>query len=228
MLLSLPTELVQHTVRLSLPEDITGNTYAERQATLSALCLVSKNLRNVVQPMLDEVRWFGVARAIKGQSKEEKTAIERVAGRLKTLGWEATSTTRPEVLPFLPLLTALRWLCLSSVELDLGALSSSAVNYSDGARPIELLEAVQALKAKKHNVRRIYLPLHLAPSSLAGKSSLRCVEALLAACDVCGIEAIFAHFERDYLSSTLPQEFIEFTSERNARLQAEKTKQGQQ
>ncbi|BGP15301.1 hypothetical protein JCM10213_002984 [Rhodosporidiobolus nylandii] len=55
MLLSLPSELVERVVRLPEPDEITLRTYGERQDTLRALCLVSKALRAVVQPILEEV-----------------------------------------------------------------------------------------------------------------------------------------------------------------------------
>lgn len=53
-LLSLPTELLEHIVRLSLPEKATRITYHTRQTCLRHLTLVSKRFHVVVQPILEE------------------------------------------------------------------------------------------------------------------------------------------------------------------------------
>jgi hypothetical protein len=55
MLLSLPVELVERIVRLSLRDTVTRTSYDERQATLLAFCLVHTHLRQIAQPILLEV-----------------------------------------------------------------------------------------------------------------------------------------------------------------------------
>jgi hypothetical protein len=54
MLLRLPTELIERTIRLSLPAESTSTTYADRQTTLRNLCLVNSRLRDIAQPVLRE------------------------------------------------------------------------------------------------------------------------------------------------------------------------------
>jgi hypothetical protein len=53
-LLSLPNELLEHIVRLWLPEKVTRITYHNRQTCLRHLTLVSKRFLVVVQPVLEE------------------------------------------------------------------------------------------------------------------------------------------------------------------------------
>ncbi|GAA5850281.1 hypothetical protein JCM8547_001077 [Rhodosporidiobolus lusitaniae] len=101
MLLSLPTELVEPIVRPSLPEGITGNTYAERQATLRALCLVSKKLHDVVQPIL-----------------------ERMSSRLRFLVAVQAAATWKQLATVLPRLTALRELRLGTMTVDLSIVEA--------------------------------------------------------------------------------------------------------
>ncbi|GAA5918502.1 hypothetical protein JCM6882_001358 [Rhodosporidiobolus microsporus] len=55
MLLSLPTELVEHIVRLAIPSTPFSTTYAERQKALTSLCLVCRQLKPVAQAVLQEV-----------------------------------------------------------------------------------------------------------------------------------------------------------------------------
>ncbi|GAA6031148.1 hypothetical protein JCM8097_004027 [Rhodosporidiobolus ruineniae] len=55
MLLSLPIELVERVIRLALPEHSMPRANSRRQDTLRSLCLVSSTLRQIVQPILDEL-----------------------------------------------------------------------------------------------------------------------------------------------------------------------------
>ncbi|GAA5904726.1 hypothetical protein JCM6882_008358 [Rhodosporidiobolus microsporus] len=55
MLLTLPTELIEHIVRLAIPPEYSSATYLERQDTLRELCLVCRDLRSVAQPVLGEM-----------------------------------------------------------------------------------------------------------------------------------------------------------------------------
>ncbi|GAA5902845.1 hypothetical protein JCM6882_009141 [Rhodosporidiobolus microsporus] len=78
MLLSLPIELIEHIVRLAAPPDHSSATYLERHDTLRELCLVCRGLRNVVQPVLGEVRRLRVL------------ALESVDFALNLVGEECT------------------------------------------------------------------------------------------------------------------------------------------
>ncbi|GAA5864824.1 hypothetical protein JCM8547_009243 [Rhodosporidiobolus lusitaniae] len=51
----LPTELLSHIVGLGAPLDYTPSFYLERRQLLRDVCLVSKRMRDVAQPMLAEV-----------------------------------------------------------------------------------------------------------------------------------------------------------------------------
>ncbi|GAA5869353.1 hypothetical protein JCM8547_008651 [Rhodosporidiobolus lusitaniae] len=55
MLDSLPTELVEHVVRLAVSSSFLPHLYHDRLAALTSLCLTSSKLRIVAQPILLEV-----------------------------------------------------------------------------------------------------------------------------------------------------------------------------
>jgi hypothetical protein len=61
MLVSLPPQLVQRILLLSLPPTITRATYGKRQRFLAQLCLVSKSFLRIARPLLEAslkvVKW---------------------------------------------------------------------------------------------------------------------------------------------------------------------------
>ena len=52
---SLPTELIQQIIESSVPSTYHTSTYRERTSTLYALCLVSRRIRLIAQPILQEI-----------------------------------------------------------------------------------------------------------------------------------------------------------------------------
>lgn len=61
MLSSLPTELLRQIIESTAPSRYHSLTYAERQQTLSRLCLVSRRFRQIAQPLLRQVICFSGA-----------------------------------------------------------------------------------------------------------------------------------------------------------------------
>jgi len=51
---SLPTELVRQIIESSVPSTFHSTTHKDRQSTLRSLCLVSRQIRSIAQPLLSE------------------------------------------------------------------------------------------------------------------------------------------------------------------------------
>ncbi|BGP15213.1 hypothetical protein JCM10213_000835 [Rhodosporidiobolus nylandii] len=79
MLLSLPVELVERTVRFTVPQDYSSATYLDRQDTLRSLCLVCRDLFPLAQRVLEET--VRVSKA--GTVKKVEQLIEDDAKRAK-------------------------------------------------------------------------------------------------------------------------------------------------
>ncbi|GAA5865489.1 hypothetical protein JCM8547_001262 [Rhodosporidiobolus lusitaniae] len=122
MFLSLPTELVQHTVRLSLPQDITSDTCADWQSTFQTLRLVSRKLRDIAQPILDETQWYARQGCV--WNEEAKERLMQKASNLKFLVFSSSNENSDEIIAFLPRFNALTELRLSLVETNVSALSN--------------------------------------------------------------------------------------------------------
>ncbi|GAA6031183.1 hypothetical protein JCM8097_004049 [Rhodosporidiobolus ruineniae] len=117
---SLPVELVEYILELAVPTNVTSTTYADRQALLRILSLVSSSVRAVTQPQLDAVVYI---------TDEEpwKAYMRSVAHRTSTveLLWVTSgATTWKELAAFLPRCKALRELRLFDFDdVDLSCLS---------------------------------------------------------------------------------------------------------
>ncbi|GAA5902817.1 hypothetical protein JCM6882_009134 [Rhodosporidiobolus microsporus] len=89
MLLSLPTELVEHIVRLAIPSEYSSATYLDRQDTLRQLCLVCRDLRKVAQPVLHEVVRVGMDSTV--ARVEELLKLMSVKRRLRVVALEGVN-----------------------------------------------------------------------------------------------------------------------------------------
>ncbi|GAA5870918.1 hypothetical protein JCM8547_000032 [Rhodosporidiobolus lusitaniae] len=78
MLDSLPIELIEHVVRLTVSSFL-PHLYYDRLATLTSLCLVLSKLRTVVQPVLFEVVQFKSCEGV--ESFLEVVEANKVAGK---------------------------------------------------------------------------------------------------------------------------------------------------
>ncbi|GAA5920134.1 hypothetical protein JCM6882_007031 [Rhodosporidiobolus microsporus] len=130
MLLTLPTELVEHIVRLTVPPEYSSETYLERQNTLRDLCFVCRDVRDVAQPVLQEV--VRVSKEVTVQ--RVKALFQSVAAkrRVRVLGlWKVTVDLEDFAKDLVALRDVRLWgLCdfdLSWLEL-LPALGSLVVN----------------------------------------------------------------------------------------------------
>ncbi|GAA5904695.1 hypothetical protein JCM6882_008349 [Rhodosporidiobolus microsporus] len=128
MLLSFPTELVEHIVRLTGPPEYSSATYLERQDTLRQVCLVCRDLKDVAQPVLQEVVRV---------SKE--VTVERVKEHFQSM----TAKRR------------LRVLALESVDFDLSVVGEGCARLQD-VRMTEMdkvdLRTVERFSALRHLV----------------------------------------------------------------------------
>ncbi|GAA6031028.1 hypothetical protein JCM8097_003968 [Rhodosporidiobolus ruineniae] len=122
MLLALPPELVEHILRLALPEQTTRATYRTRQAMLRSCCLASSSLRAVAQPMLEAFVFFQI-------DKHRQQYVKHHQGEklgIRVLQLEARQRNQPVLRLFSPFITrchALRHLSVSGVpEIDLKCL----------------------------------------------------------------------------------------------------------
>ncbi|GAA5904698.1 hypothetical protein JCM6882_008350 [Rhodosporidiobolus microsporus] len=133
MLLSFPTELVEHIVRLAIPPEYSSATYLDPQDTLRELCLVCRDLRNVAQPVLGEVvrvskevtveRVKELFKSLSAKRRFRVLAFEGVEFDLDGLGADCTSLADVRLygvdvydLPSLENLPALRTLVLNECE----------------------------------------------------------------------------------------------------------------
>ncbi|GAA5875373.1 hypothetical protein JCM8547_003218 [Rhodosporidiobolus lusitaniae] len=93
MLDRFPTELLSHVVGLGAPLDYTPFFYLERREFLRNLCLVSKRMRDVEQPMLAEVyvvKSKEDAKQLKDVDDEEgRTRASKV--KLLVLNWKTSN-----------------------------------------------------------------------------------------------------------------------------------------
>ncbi|GAA5945088.1 hypothetical protein JCM10213_001554 [Rhodosporidiobolus nylandii] len=78
-----PLELVDHVVRLALPQPFSFRQYRDRQDTLLALCRTSKVMRTVAQPLLFEVVELKSADEVEGFV--EACEATKLGGRVKQL-----------------------------------------------------------------------------------------------------------------------------------------------
>ncbi|GAA6031073.1 hypothetical protein JCM8097_003991 [Rhodosporidiobolus ruineniae] len=121
MLLDLPPELIEHILRLALPSSHTHPTYQNRQALLRSCCLVSFTLRNVAQPLLEEVAHL---RSSKKREQYWKRCEER-RPELRQLEVDGQFNEHGVLPPdILRHCQALRYLCVSGIQtVDLSGLA---------------------------------------------------------------------------------------------------------
>ncbi|GAA5822106.1 hypothetical protein JCM11251_004859 [Rhodosporidiobolus azoricus] len=77
MLLSLPNELVDRIIRHAIPAEYSSDTYGERQATLCDLCVVNRKMRNLAQPILEEVVKVSIGESLVPVKQPLKSALAR-------------------------------------------------------------------------------------------------------------------------------------------------------
>jgi hypothetical protein len=134
MLLSLPNELIERTIRLSLPDEITSSNYVERQTILRNLCIVSSHLRDIAQPILEEVVFTSTTKGW-GAAFRKINAVG-FASRVRRFWPNEDSFDEDEILwsllaPILPKFTAMQVLALNDVfEVDLKRLEGLSSAHS--------------------------------------------------------------------------------------------------
>jgi hypothetical protein len=124
MLLSLPNELIERTIRLSLPDEITSSNYVERQS----------HLRDIAQPILEEVVFTSTTKGW-GAAFRKINAVG-FASRVRRFWPNEDSFDEDEILwsllaPILPKFTAMQVLALNDVfEVDLKRLEGLSSAHS--------------------------------------------------------------------------------------------------
>lgn len=130
-LLDLPTEFVERTVRLAIPFRVdTIIHYRERQNTLLSLCLVNSYLRQIAQPVLQEVTW-----ALPGARVRQWDPLTKrpSKGNRDLAVFRAPPISSwSDVAPFLLQCAALRSLRFDYLDVDIAALEcfSSTFRFS--------------------------------------------------------------------------------------------------
>ncbi|GAA5850261.1 hypothetical protein JCM8547_001065 [Rhodosporidiobolus lusitaniae] len=227
MLRSLLTELVEPIVHLSLPEDITGNTYSERQATLRALGLVSRKLRTVAQPILDEVVWVNGERKWRAEHQEQ---LKRTASMLRLAGFD-TNLAELAGLPNLRVLMLFGIAARDDVNTTSSPASRSLQATSvllDYSTYLRLTPSSESWTRRNTGSPSICLSNDLSPSQVEVISLRTSMHKLLSTCQEKGVEVVFHDFDERYIP-VAPRHFIEFARERKARIEAERAaEQGQQ
>ncbi|BGP20397.1 hypothetical protein JCM10213_002291 [Rhodosporidiobolus nylandii] len=124
MLDRLPLELVDHVVRLALPQPFSFRQYRERQNTLLALCRTSRAMRSVAQPLLFEVVELRTPDEVEGFI--EAVEATKFGGSVKRVRIEQARRSLPfdgrDYAALAETCPAIRDLYLDGFDLDLGDL----------------------------------------------------------------------------------------------------------
>ncbi|GAA5877073.1 hypothetical protein JCM8547_007299 [Rhodosporidiobolus lusitaniae] len=95
MIDSLPTELIEHVVRLTVSSSFLPHLYYDRLVVLTSLCLTSSKLRSVAQPILFEVLQFKSHKAV--ESFLEVVEADKALGqRVRSVGVEGQEESLAE------------------------------------------------------------------------------------------------------------------------------------
>ena len=128
---SLPIELLRQIIHSSVPSTYHSTTYKDRQATLRALCRVSRRFLHIAQPLLSAIlrinhRWR--------KSRGANIYAELRKGVSQALIWEERGNGKTNVLERLastsPGLVSLNLVHGYSEALDLSALSRFSRAFS--------------------------------------------------------------------------------------------------
>lgn len=132
MLDRLPTELLLRTLELAAPLEYTPSLYLDRRNLLRVCCLVSKNLREIAQPMLPEV--YEIREVQDLEVLEAVENGEKRGRKVKVLALQSLSTYDEEDEPSKPFLTLAQLVALTPAVFDVRLVGGEGFDLSVLAR----------------------------------------------------------------------------------------------